>query len=274
METLYYASDGKCDPAASFEVVKCGYDTPDPDYHFERYRQGNGLKYVSVFEYVISGKGHIECDGQVYTVEAGDFFFLDSKHTHRYYSDKENPFEKIWITTRGRLTAAALAAYYFSEPVVIKKIDVSDLFFKIADRLSSLNDSNQDDVFMDVAVMVTNIIVKVGTAIKKDIVPTGIAFRVKELIDSAPYYDITLSDIESKIFLSKSYIISLFSAQYNITPKQYILTKKIDLAKIYLKKSHYELSEIAQTLKFSSVQHFSSTFKRFTGFTPDSFRRS
>ena len=35
-----------------------------------------------------------------------------------------------------------------------------------------------------------------------------------------------------------------------------------------------ELSDISEQLGFSSVQHFSSAFKKYTGHTPDSFRRN
>ena len=96
----------------------------------------------------------------------------------------------------------------------------------------------------------------------------------KTMIDEAPNFDITLAEVEKRFFLSKSYIIHLFSDEFNITPKQYILQKKIDAAKVLLRDARCELCEIADILHFSSVQHFSATFKRYTGMTPDSYRRS
>ena len=167
-----------------------------------------------------------------------------------------------------------LAAYYFTDPVIIEHIDLYDLFKRIGDALNGIDESNRDDVFGEVAVMLTEIIVKVGTLRARRRVSSTLAYQIKSMIDETPNFDITLAEVEKKFFLSKSYIIHLFSDEFNITPKQYILQKKIDTAKVLLRDARCELCEIADILHFSSVQHFSATFKRYTGMTPDTYRRS
>ena len=101
----------------------------------------------------------------------------------------------------------------------------------------------------------------------------GLPYQIKTIIDNSPNFDITLEQIEKKLYLSKSYIIHLFSKEFGTTPKQYIMQKRIGAAKILLRGTRSELSGISEQLGFSSVQHFSSAFKKYTGQTPDSFRR-
>lgn len=273
-EKLFYVSSGKFDPSRSFDVEMAGITSPNENYRIERNRTRFSLNNVSVFEYVISGKGYIECEGEVYTVKAGDFYYLDRGHSHKYWADPEDPYTKIWINARGRLTSAALSAYYFNEPVIIEHIDVYDLFKRMGDALNGIDENNRDDVFGEVAVLLTEVIVKVGTVRARRRVSSTLAYQIKSMIDETPNFDITLAEVEKKFFLSKSYIIHLFSDEFNITPKQYILQKKIDTAKVLLRDARCELCEIAEILHFSSVQHFSATFKRYTGMTPDTYRRS
>ena len=64
------------------------------------------------------------------------------------------------------------------------------------------------------------------------------------------------------------------SSKYGYTPKQYILQRKMQVACSLLEENLYSISEIADLLDFSSSQHFSSSFKKKLGISPDEYRRS
>ncbi len=272
-ENLFYISGDSYDASLPFDIEACGQTTANSAYFMERVRTGLSTECVSVFEYVISGKGYIECEGKKYTVEAGDFYYLDRHHTHKYYPDAKDPFSKIWINVRGRFPEAIFEVYSVSDPVVIEKIDVYDIFKSIAEQVGHINDSNRDDVFSNIAVLLTTLIIKVGNRARTKNINCTLPYQIKSIIDNSGNFDITLDHIEKKLYLSKSYIIHLFSKEFGTTPKQYIMQKRIGAAKILLRGSRSELSEISEQLGFSSVQHFSSSFKKYTGQTPDSFRK-
>lgn len=54
-----------------------GVTHPDPGYYIQRTQRDRCFRYLYVMEYVISGKGYIECDGKCLDVQAGDFYFLN-----------------------------------------------------------------------------------------------------------------------------------------------------------------------------------------------------
>ncbi len=273
-EKLFYLSGAGFDTSLPFDIEACGQTIPNAAYFMERIRSGNSSECVSVFEYVISGRGYIECEGKRYTVEAGDFYYLDRRHSHCYYPDREDPFSKIWINVRGRFPEAVLEVYSVSEPVVVEKLDVYDIFKSIAEQVGVINEENRDDVFSNVAVLLTNLMIKVGNRARMKNRNCGLPHQIKAIIDNSPNFDVTLDQIEKKMYLSKSYIIHLFSGEFGITPKQYIMQKRIGAAKVLLRGSRSELADISEQLGFSSVQHFSSAFKKYTGQTPDSYRRN
>ena len=272
-EKLFYISVDSYDTSMPFDIEACGQTMPNAAYYMERIRAQGSPECVSVFEYVISGKGYIECEGKKYTVEAGDFYYLDRHHTHKYYPDPSDPFSKIWINVRGRFPEALFEVYSVSDPVVVEKLDVYDIFKSIAEQVEVINESNKDEVFGNVAVLLTTLIIKVGNKARTKNLNCGLPYQIKTIIDNSPNFDITLEQIEKKLYLSKSYIIHLFSKEFGTTPKQYIMQKRIGAAKILLRGTRSELSGISEQLGFSSVQHFSSAFKKYTGQTPDSFRR-
>ncbi|MEE1357047.1 MAG: AraC family transcriptional regulator [Clostridia bacterium] len=273
-EKIFYLSGNSYDTSLPFDIEACGQTIPNGSYVVERIRTGENIERVSVFEYVISGKGYIECCGKKYTVGAGDFYYLDRYHSHKYYSDKNEPFSKIWINVRGRFPEAMLDVYSINDPIVIEKLDVYDVFRSISEQVGVINETNRDEVFSNVAVLLTTLIIKVGNRIRSKNLNCGLPYQIKSIIDNSSNFDIGLEQIEKKLYLSKSYIIHLFSKEFGITPKQYIMQKRIGAAKVLLCGSRSELSDISEQLGFSSVQHFSSSFKKYTGKTPDAFRRN
>lgn len=69
-----------------------------------------------------------------------------------------------------------------------------------------------------------------------------------------------------------SSISSLFSGVEGTTIEQYTIHQKIERAKELLVYDELSLSQIANQLNYSSVQHLSNQFKKVTGLTPSHFK--
>lgn len=74
-----------------------------------------------------------------------------------------------------------------------------------------------------------------------------------------------------QIGISEVYLRKLFSAHYNITPKQYVLDVRIRKAKQMLRDTPFTIATIAEACGFSSVYHFCRAFKQRTGLTPTEY---
>ena len=92
--------------AESFSPIMAGITYPDPAYEILVYRRP-----LCVFEYVLSGRGHIERNGSILTVNAGDAYILTAGTYHHYYSDKVDPWTKIWFNVSGSLVQHLLSDY-------------------------------------------------------------------------------------------------------------------------------------------------------------------
>ncbi len=85
---------------------------------------------------------------------------------------------------------------------------------------------------------------------------------------------VNLSEYLSRRFdLSYKHLSSLFSGHENMTIEKYYIFQKIERAKELLEYGEMNLSEIAYSLGYSSVQHFSSQFKKITGLSPSHYNR-
>lgn len=101
-----------------------------------------------------------------------------------------------------------------------------------------------------------------------------VAEAVCKILEDNLYNELTLSDVLQKVCFSKSYITRLFRQRTGYSIMGFALKLKIDEAQRLISERNLRFTEIAECLHFSSVHHFSSSFKKHTGMTPTEYRRS
>ncbi len=84
---------------------------------------------------------------------------------------------------------------------------------------------------------------------------------------------ISEEDIAEYVSLSTSYLSRLFKKEVGVTVSTYIAVKRVETAQNMLKYSDYSSLDIANYLAFTSHSHFIAVFKKYTGMTPNEFRK-
>ena len=83
---------------------------------------------------------------------------------------------------------------------------------------------------------------------------------------------LTTEQIADALYLSRPYLSSRFHKEAERTLYSFIMDEKIEEAKRLILYSGRSISSISQYLGFSSLGHFSSLFKKNTGYSPTEFR--
>ncbi|MBX2828219.1 MAG: helix-turn-helix domain-containing protein [Flavobacteriaceae bacterium] len=73
-------------------------------------------------------------------------------------------------------------------------------------------------------------------------------------------------------FVSKYHLLRLFKKYYGLTPKQYLINKRIEIAKDHLAKGT-SVTETCFAVGFKSLGSFSTLFKTKTGKSPIQFQK-
>ena len=98
-------------------------------------------------------------------------------------------------------------------------------------------------------------------------------YLIKEFI-AGHYQDETLSikDISEHVFLSSSYICTLFKSETGQTLNQYLTDFRIDKAKNLLIDPRYKITDISTRVGYSDGNYFGKTFKKLVGMSPSEYR--
>ncbi|RQH10545.1 AraC family transcriptional regulator [Bradyrhizobium sp. RP6] len=96
--------------------------------------------------------------------------------------------------------------------------------------------------------------------------------RVEQYI--ADHFDrcISLSELANVAGLSRMHFAAQFRAATGYRPREYLLTHRVEHAKMLLATTERPLADIALAVGFSTQAHFSTVFKRISGQSPARWR--
>ena len=97
--------------------------------------------------------------------------------------------------------------------------------------------------------------------------------EVLKYIDAHFSENITLSDLAAIMNISSMYFSNYFKRIFNISPKQYILNKRLMESQRLLLESRMTIKEIAYAVGFENENYFSEFFTSKVGISANKFRK-
>lgn len=98
-------------------------------------------------------------------------------------------------------------------------------------------------------------------------------FKVLDYINTHLKREIRLDSLAALTGMSSYHFLRQFRKSMSQSPLQYIIGTRMEAAKSRLLQSKLSVTEIALEVRYESVSHFISLFKRHTGITPERYRR-
>ncbi len=250
-----------------FSPHMTGLTTPNPHYKMSR----PSIHPFFSIEYVYEGSGIIKHGNKFFEAKQHDAFILHANTAHDYHSDFKTPWKKIWFVATGSLIEGLLSIYQLEDTVIIPNYNSSAYFEKIYNLI-------RDNPFVNrtkIALLIHNLFYDMSLCIKKnhDNAIDKEALDLKHFIDSNLYRKITRDELVAHSYSSPSTVTRVFKKNFNQTPFDYVLDKKIEITKKYLINTSYTIDDIATLLGFNNRSHLSSTFKKRTGVSPQTFKQ-
>ena len=94
----------------------------------------------------------------------------------------------------------------------------------------------------------------------------------RDFIEASYLEDITLRGIADVANLSPHHFLRLFKQSFQITPYQFVTEKRLELARMWLRDSDKDVTDVCFDLGFDSLGTFSRTFKAQFGLPPSQYR--
>ncbi len=94
-----------------------------------------------------------------------------------------------------------------------------------------------------------------------------------EYMDNNYLYSPSLEDIACQSHLAPNYFHRLFKKTFDLTPYQYMLNRRMNLAQQLISSTDLTVKEIAFRTGYDNEFHFSRTFKKYFKLSPSQYRQ-
>lgn len=99
------------------------------------------------------------------------------------------------------------------------------------------------------------------------------ADSAKKMIDYNFDRDITIKRIADTLYVDSAYLTRKFAERYGVTPKEYLIEKRIALAKKLLTETDATVTEVAVSVGYDDPLYFSRIFKKKESLSPLAYKK-
>lgn len=244
-----------------------GHETTPIGYSF-----GPGARDYCLIHIVLSGQGFFLRNKQRYSVKAGNAFLIRPYEITTYGAEENTSWEYCWIWFKGD-NALKLANFAFPDDNCITTIDneTISVFFNQYERIFN----GKFDQMMTKSMLYRILSIARKNLVGEQTMNYSIADQCKNYIDTNYYNTITISDIAKHLHIARSYLTTAFTKQFGESPYAYLTNLRIKKAiALFTHNSLLNVSEVARSVGFSSLERFSEMFKQQTGVSPRQYKNS
>lgn len=219
---------------------------------------GPAVRNCWLLHYVVKGKGVYKIHNKEYSLDRGNIFIIPPFEKTYYRADDNDPWEYIWVAfTKSE-------DMYFPKKDVIYIPEAERIFKDIKDCCDMEKGRNE--------MVISRIWELFSLFSEEPSENTDYVSLALEIIHSEYSRELTVGDIANRIGLERTYFSVIFKNSMGISPKEYIITFKIQQAAELIKNHGFGVSVAAASVGYRDAYAFSKIFKKYYGVTPDALK--
>lgn len=245
-----------------------GIGISDPEYNIVREMGLSSYQFL----FTLEGRGILEIDGERYVQTQGDCFFLAPHVPHSYYPEKVD-WKTAWLVFRGRELGEIMPRLGF-ERFDITHNGCTTETMMLFERIMSAARAGESERSSAAVYELVLTMEKHFFAAVQNTEGADIATAAVEYINANYAQDITLSMLAENSGVSEQHLCRMFRKRLGMRPVEYLNRCRIAVAKELLLDDSLSVTDVAESVGYSSPTYFGMVFRRLEGVTATEFRRS
>lgn len=228
-------------------------------------RSGPIKRNVFVIHYCVEGKGYYLGN----PVTAGQGFIFLPGETVEYHPSKSDPWKYLWFIIDTDNPEFFLK-YYNADPKT--RIFSYDFIDVIDEQRRSIVRSKDFSISPVEGLLMYLNVLKHHTVQKSGGKATVYAMSAREYIELNYHLRPSIAALAEHLNISQSYLYRVFFEEFGMSPKEYLNRFCMEQAKMLLRTSDMNISQIAAAVGYSDVLAFSAFFSKRKGCSPTAYR--
>ncbi len=217
----------------------------------------------------LSGSGKFKTESKAFTVRKGNVLYLPKNAAYTQKTEGE------------KLIAIHFINYSFNRKNKIEIVKSEDVQYveNIAQQMYDVWKEKKQGYRYKCTSLLYELIYYLNCQEHEHIIDSVTSDqKIKNAIDYIHTHfrseEIDISYLANMCAISETYFRKLFKMIYEVSPKQYILNLKLEVASQLLHSGFYTINEVSDKSGFNDVKYFSKLFKKRFGMTPKEFAKN
>ena len=242
-------------------VIEAGTHKTEPGYSV-----GPVVFDHFIMHFVITGKGKLDLNGITHDIEDGYGFLIKPGERALYQSDKNQPWEYIWITFNGKLADSYLNQTALTDITPVFPYNKTDALkdriidFINMDKTKTNESTKSLAILYDILTQISE--QSAGSNPQKPLRSNKDAY-VKAVMEYIIHHYNQHMDVEKMahaIGLSRSYMNRLFHATSGLSIRDFIIKLRLDKACVLMRNNMLTLDDISRLVGYPDYAQFSKLF--------------
>lgn len=256
-----------------FYFSSCGFSQTKPNHSFGPY-----VREAYLIHIITNGKGYYSIGNTKYFLEKGQGFIIPPGESTYYQADDKDPWGYVWMTIGGNNVEHYLSTLgYTKQHLSFNVNNITDFKSVIFQCFSYDQDNIQNELILQkLAYQFMELLYKFSVLNNNNSETYQMNSYVLEALQIISHHfseRISVSDIAKQLAINPSYLSRLFKKDMGISVKEYIDDLRISASANFLGTTHYSITQISEMVGFSTIQAFSTAFKKNMGCSPASYRK-
>lgn len=244
-------------------------------YRFGSFTERKNFRSFLIL-YTYGGNGILQYRGRKYSLGTGDGFLIDCMEYHMY-----KVADQIWDTGILHLDGPLLPAFfeqYMRSGTPLFHESANGAFQQYLEQLLQLYDTPTLYRDWQVSTCIDNLLNHLLLLSSKEErecsrIPENIRYLMKYMESNFDQH-LTLDYLSDFANVTKYYLSREFKKYTGFSPNDYLISLRIDQAKLLLKNTTLPAVKIAHRVGMHDLNNFTNQFKKKTGMTPIQYRKS
>jgi len=231
--------------------------------------------------YMLEGSTTYFIDGEIYSINKGDFVFISHGISHRTDYQKNSHNERIVISFEDSVFSEK-SSFVLEELTKARVIHIpqthlsklEELLFKIESEYR-MNEKGSSVLLNLYILELLTLLCRYRHERKNTVYGSEqIIHKISEYIRNNFGHELTLKSLSQEFFISEGHLSRKFKQVTGLGINQYMTYVRISQAEKQLIDSDLTVTEIAELCGFCGSTYFSSVFRKSKGITPLAFRKT
>lgn len=244
-----------------------------------------------LIHYVVSGQGILDIDRSCYEISKHTAFLIPAGIKASYRADKNLPWSYCWTGFYADPDDVKLILPDTSQSVIYSNIDTLEIWniiLRFFQQESSFDDYSEKEFITDqyhleinydcsrsfyMSSVLYHIFSRLPLPRQNDTTVSTNIKRIREYLDHNFSKPVQITEVARLFYMHPTYLSAMFRKEYQISPKGYLIQKRIETAAQLLHTTDLTIKQIAASVGYANQMEFTQLFKKHTGKSPTEYRQ-